>query len=164
MTDNVNFFRNLMEIFTTRQNLVWNNNHGFLQAQFTLDDHSYGISIIEDSHDNVSFYDVSFHIINSDAISHSATAFNKNQFKILGIVSNAIREKIPQAEVIYFSAKKETCNSEQEFENKKSLYHRLCHKIGRENNMNPIVVDVNNEIVYGLCKTQELANKFKQSI
>ena len=164
MANEVNFFRNLMETFKTRQDLTWTDNNGFSQTKFIIDSQIYGISIIEDSINDITFYEVSFHNINSGAISHSATAFNKNQFKILGIVSNAIKEKIPHAEVIYFASKRNSSNSTQEFENRKRLYHRLCHKMSRENNMIPIVVDLDDEVVYGLCKTQDLADKFKQNI
>jgi len=158
------FFRALMEVFKTRQDLVWEDQGGLLTTKFILDEQEYGISIREDSFNGVIFYEISFTANNSESRTHAATNFNKNQFKILGIVSNGIKEKIIGANLVYFTAKAYTSNSDIEYKSKVKLYSRLAHKMAVELNMYETVKSLGDETVFIIAKSQQLLNTAVQAI
>lgn len=175
MTTDSEFFRILLEVFKTKENLVWDDQSGLSITSFVLGGQQYGITIREDSANGVTFYEVAFTANNPSSRSHSATNFNKNQFKILGIVSNGIKEKIDGADLIYFTAKLDTAklntdddsknaNIKAEYQSKVSLYSRIAHKIAVELSMYEGIVSLGDETVFVIAKTQQLLNSAKQGI
>lgn len=159
------FFRTLLEVFKTKKDLTWNDQPGLFTTSFVLDQQAYSITIREDFSNGIFFYEVSFAIVNKDGEkSHSATNFNKNQFKILGIVSNGIREKIPNAKVVYFVAKSSTSTNDIEYNARTRLYSRIAHKVAMELSMFEEIVSLGDETVFIIAKTQQLVALAKQGI
>ena len=158
------FFRSLLEIFKSRKDLVWSDQAGLMTASFILDNQEYGITIRADEANGITFYEASFTANNSGSKSHAATNFNKNQFKILGIVSNAIKEKIKGADLVYFTAKSYTSNSDIEYQSKVKLYSRIAHKIAVELNMYEGIKSLGDETVFILAKSQFLLDNAKNGI
>jgi hypothetical protein len=156
MSNEGEFFRGLLEVFKTKKDLTWANQSGLYTTSFILDSQQYGITIREDSADDITFYEVSFTADNTEGRSHAATNFNKNQFKILGIVSNGIKEKIKDADLVYFTAKSYTSNSDIEYQSKVKLYSRLAHKMAVELNMYEEIKSLGDETVFILARSQPL--------
>ena len=150
------------EVFQTKLDLSWHPDgvNGW-STTFNVSDQEYGITIRHDDHNGQSFYDVSFHIVENGGISHAATNFGRDQFKILGVVTNGIKKQIPGAEIIYFAAKRGNSNSDGEYRNKAALYSRLARRLAVENNMVSSVQSTGDETVYVLAKTQQLLNQVK---
>lgn len=159
------FFRILMEIFNSNKDLEW---HAVDQSMFTsnfyIDEYQYGISIRGDSHNGINFWEVAFTAIDDGRLSHQATGINKNQFKILGIVSNGVRNKIPNADVIYFTAKIATSGSETEYRSRVKLYSRIAHKIATELNLFEAVIRLGDETIFVIARTKLLIEMFKDNI
>ena len=158
------FFRTLLEVFKTKEDLAWQNQDGLMSTTFILDGQQYGIAIRDDHAHGVTFYEVAFTVNSSNSSSHAATNFNKNQFKILGIVSNGIKEKIKGANLVYFTAKSYTSNSDIEYKSKVKLYSRIAHKVAVELSMFEEIVSLGDETVFIIAKTQQLLALAKQGI
>jgi len=165
MSSEGEFFKILLEVFKTREHLVWTDQSGLSATTFVLDQQTYSITIREDGFNNIPFYEVSFAIINDTGEkSHSITNFNKNQFKILGIVSNGIKEKIPKAKIVYFVAKSSTSTNDIEYNARIRLYSRIAHKVAMELSMFEEIVSLGDETVFIIAKTQQLLTLAKQSV
>jgi hypothetical protein len=159
------FFRSLLEVFKTKEVLTWTDQSGLSTTTFVLDGQTYSITIREDFSNSVSFYEVSFAIIEGcGEKSHAVTNFNKNQFKILGIVSNGIKEKIPNARVVYFVAKSGTSKNQIEYESRTRLYSRIAHKVAMELSMFEEIIPLEDETVFIIAKTQQLLNLVKGQV
>jgi hypothetical protein len=158
------FFRTLLEVFKTRQDLVWNNEGGLQTTTFSLDEQIYGNTIRVDEHNGIKFHEVAFTVNNADSKSHGATNFNKNQFKILGIVSNGLKERLTGANLVYFTAKVYTSNSTDEYQSKVKLYSRLAHKMAVELGMYETVKSLGDETVFVIARTQQLLTTTKGAI
>ena len=158
------FFKALLEVFKTKEDLVWQLDGDSFVTTFRVKDNHYGITIRNDNHNGVDFYDVSFSFLDNNTVSHGSTNFNTDQFKVLGIVSNSIKKQIPNARVILFSAKLGNSNNQSEYDKKVKLYSRMAHKLGIENSMLSSTIDLGDETVFVLTKTVDLMNMFKQNI
>jgi hypothetical protein len=165
MSNNGDFFRALMEVFTTKQSLSWTRDYDSFVTNFEVDGNEYGITIRQDDFDGIIFYDVNFYLIKNNSISHSSTNFDKNQFKILGIVVNGIQEKIPDAGLVYFAAKLGDSANRQEYDSKVKLYSRIVRKMSVGLNMMSSVIKVTGEeTVFLLARDSNILERFKNSV
>lgn len=144
----------LSEVLKTRKDLSWTGDQHDQHCEFSIDDRTYGISASLESVHGFSFVRVDFHFKSSGGIQHATTNFQKDSFKVLGIVSTGIAEKFNDADCIYFLAKSRL--GAEDYESRVKLYRRLLQKLSVEHDLIRHVEDLNGETVFALCKTDEV--------
>lgn len=155
----------LREIMNSRMNLIWTHEDYVFRTSFSLDDKEYGITVIEENIDDIKTIRVDFHFVSDKGdFIHHATNFNKNAGKILGIVGNGIIDKFKNYDIIYFTAKRNACSSNDEYQSRITMYRRLLHKLCIENSMMPVNVNIDDEQVFGLCKNTNAEKAFRDFI
>lgn len=101
-------------------------------SEFSIGENTYGISVSEEDLDDSATVRVDFHYKDSNTISNDATNFGTDALKVLAIVSDGIKEKFADRDIIYFLAKKTA--SDGEFSSRVKLYSRIVDKLRVENN------------------------------
>ena len=144
----------LNEIFNTKLILNWTFDVNEYYSEFVINEHKYGISVVEEEIENIKAIRIDFHFKNEDGtIEHNATNFGNDALKVLGIISNAIKEKFNHYEIIYFLAKK--TSTDKEFSSRVKLYSRIIDKLKIELNMITIKHEFDNEYLFCLCKEEK---------
>jgi len=124
----------LAEIIETRRDLDWDHQGISYGAKFELDGITYGISAERNKFEGMPALEVFFYIINSETERDmSLTHIGENQFKVIGIVANGIKEKFSDENIIWFSAKTDV--DHDEVQRRFSFYEKLASRLGRANNM-----------------------------
>jgi len=164
MSDGGEFFRALLEVFKTKKVLTWVNQSGLHTAGFILDSQSYCITIRENIANDIATYEVSFAAPSSDCRLRTASNFNKNQFKIIGIVSNGIKEKIKGANLVYFTENSYSSDSGIEYHSKMKMHSRLAHKMAIELDMYQGIKSSGDKTVFVLASSQQLLDNAVQRI
>ncbi len=143
----------LSEVFDTHLDLTWEYSMDEYFSQFELDGKLYGISAIEEVVGQFKTIRIDFHVKDESGINHNATNFGDNSFKVLAIVSNAVKAKFSDYDVVYFLAKKTT--SDKEFDSRVKLYSRIVDKLKVEQNRFPVKHDIGEAYLFALCSSQE---------
>ena len=141
----------LSEIFNTKTDLIWSFDVNEYYSEFKIEDRMYGVSAIEEEIDDFRTVRIDFHIKTDTGISHDASNINSDAFKVLAIISNAVKSKFSEYDIIYFLAKKS--NSDKEFGSRVKLYSRIVDKLKIENNRIAVKKEFDNEFLFALCKT-----------
>lgn len=148
---------NLQEVFNSNVNLEWKYDVNEFYSEFSIEDRKYGISAIEEDIDQLKTIRVDFHFKNGNKVQHDATNFGKDALKVLGIVSNGIKSKFNNYDVIYFLAKK--TNNDKEFSSRVKLYSRIVDKLRVENNRVGLKKELMDEYLFAICKTADDRDK-----
>jgi hypothetical protein len=160
----------LTEVLKTKLDLQWTQDHELFTTEFSVNDHEYGISVISDQVDEFTAIRVDFHFKNSEGRpQHQITSFNTDQYKVLGIVSNGIKSKFNNFDIIYFVAKLDSTRTDteeslKEYNTRVQLYARLTQKLSVENNMWPLRRDINGETIFAICSTKNALAAFENCI
>lgn len=143
----------LQEVFNTKLELSWEHSVNEFYSEFSIEDRKYGISAIEESLDEINTIRIDFHYKNGNAIQHDATNFGEDALKVLAIVSNGIKSKFADYDIIYFLAKK--TSNDKEFSSRVKLYSRIVDKLKVENNRVSVKKELGDEYLFGICKTED---------
>lgn len=154
----------LNEVYnTSRQNLEWITNGHIQFTTFDVDGEVFKLTIDQFdlsellNDDNYSkTYEVSFSKETEDGSSNhqsNGTAVSRKSLAVFSIIINAIKQKIPNAYLIFFSAK----NGDDVFESRKNLYQRLTHSLSKQLQYQFLIRDYAKFELYVLCK--ELIDK-----
>lgn len=152
----------LIEVFNTSLNLEWKHDINEFYSEFKLGENNYGISAIEEDINNLKTLRVDFHYKDGNKISHSATNFGTDALKVLAIISNGIKQKFQDYDIIYFLAKK--ANNDKEFSSRVKLYSRIVDKLKVENNRIGFKKELLDEYVFAICKTTNDRDKLLKFI
>lgn len=117
----------LHEVLHTRLDLDWVSEPGGFTTSFSLGENSYGISVAIEQHEGLSFLRVDFHLRTEAGAQHARTGFNTDQFKVVGIVANGIKERFPTEDGYYFIAKKAA--DPEGYESRVKLYRRVYDRL-----------------------------------
>jgi hypothetical protein len=160
----------LTEVLKTKLDLQWTQDHELFTTEFSVNSHDYGISVVSDQVDGYAAVRVDFHFKNTQGRpQHETTNFNTDQYKVLGIVSNGIKSKFNNFDIIYFVAKLDSTRTDQEeslkeYNSRVQLYSRLIQKLSVENNMWPLRRDINGETIFAICSTKSALTAFENCI
>jgi hypothetical protein len=122
----------LAEIANSRLNLTWSSHGESYATKFFVDKIQYGISADRTSFEGINALEVFFYSIRDGKQDMSLLNLGNNEFKVIGIVGNAIKEQFNGEHVIWFSAKYGV--DKNQVEKRASLYSKLAAKFARENN------------------------------
>jgi|SRR5579859_95929 len=141
---------NLSEIFNSRADVDWTSGFG----KFTLDNVTYGISAVKDSLGDISGLEIFFYTVDDKHRKMELTKLDQNQFKVIGIVKNAIKQKFPGEEVIWFVAKHGIDG--EDITRRSHFYGMLLSRLSRELNYLQISGMFGTDHVYVLFKDHSL--------
>ena len=144
---------NLREVFDSSTSLEWKYNVNEFYSEFSIEDRVYGISAVEEEIDDLKTIRIDFHFKNENKAQHDATNFGTDALKVLGIVSNGVKSKFHEYDIIYFLAKK-TAN-DKEFSSRVKLYSRIVDKLRVENSRVGVKKEMSNEYLFAICKTTD---------
>ena len=149
----------LFEIINTRLDLTWSKGgEDHFYTDFELDGVNFHISAEINHIESLKFLEVYFFIKSDNGPNFKLTNLGKNQFKILGIVGNAIKEKFKDFPIIIFSSKEET-DTVEDFERRTQFYQKLCSKIAREQSYYKKSGSYNKDKVFILYKDEKLESE-----
>jgi hypothetical protein len=131
--------------------LDWKHDFNEFYSEFAIGENSYGISAVEENIGLISSIRVDFHYKDGNKIPHGATNFGQDALKVLAVVSNGIKQKFENVDIIYFLAKK--TDNDGEFSSRVKLYSRIVDKLRVENNRIGVKKDMQDEYLFALCKT-----------
>lgn len=133
-----------------------------------VNDHKYGISVVEDSIEGHNAIRVDYHFEADDgSLVHGLTKLNTDAFQVFGIIGNGVIEKFnPIPEIVYFVLKKRLCTSidesgnqqfdEKQFEQKKTIYGRLRDKFATELQYHKWGAVDGGDQVFFVCRTSDI--------
>lgn len=147
----------LTEVFNTKLNLEWTHDVNEFYSEFSIGEHQYGVSAIEEDFHNLKTIRVDFRYKDENKISHDATNFGIDALKVLAIISNGIKQKFHDYDIIYFLAKK--TSNDMEFGSRVKLYSRIVDKLKVENNRVGLKKEMSDEYLFAICKTTDDRDK-----
>ena len=142
----------LTEVFNTKLPLEWKHDVNEFYSEFSIGENRYGVSAIEEKVEHIRTIRVDFHIKVDGKASHDATNFGEDSFKVLAIVSNGIKSKFLDYDIVYFLAKR--TDTDNAFDSRVKLYSRIVDKLRVENNRIGVKKELSNEFLFALCKTE----------
>jgi hypothetical protein len=149
----------LQEVYnTSRQDLIWKTNGHVQSTTFDVDSEMFSLTldrfdlseIVNDKKYSETF-EVTFSKMSENGLSlfqSDGSASTRKALSVFSIVINAIKDKIPQAQLIFFSAKK----GDDVFESRKALYQRLTHSLSKQLSYQSLVKDYSHFELYILSK------------
>ena len=143
----------LQEVLHTRLDLDWVSEPRGFTASFTLADNQYGISVAIEELDGLSFLRVDFHLRTEIGQQHTRTGFNRDQFKVVGIVANGIKERFPSEDGYYFVAKKAV--DPEGYESRVKLYRRVVDRLRVELGLLAHVEETPTETAFMLARSKK---------
>lgn len=141
----------LTEVFNTKLPLEWKHDVNEFYSEFMIGENKYGVSAVEEDFNNTKTIRVDFHYKDENRISHAATNFGADALKVLAIISNGIKQKFNDYDIVYFLAKK--TENDKEFSSRVKLYGRIVDKLKVENNRIGLKKELSDEYLFAICKT-----------
>lgn len=150
----------LQEIFdTTNQTLSWDKVGSKDQTLFTVEGEqfqlyieNFDLSELLHEKEYQFVYEVSFTKLNTftgtKSYKSDGKAITSQSLAVFSIVINAVKSKIPHAEVIFFNAKK----GDEVFESRKALYQRLTSSLCKRMNLSSLIKEYDDFELYVLSK------------
>lgn len=140
----------LIEALETRRDLVWEQDGSDFLTHFCIEERCYGIVAQPETYQDLTFLRVDFHFKDETEIVHARTGFNTDQFKVIGIVANGIKERFPSEDGYYFVAKRAL--DADGYEGRKALYSRVMHRLRVELGLHHKTEEHPDETIFYLAR------------
>jgi hypothetical protein len=149
----------MQEVLHSRADLDWLPEPGGFTTTFSIDGREYGISVQIEQHQDLSFLRVDFHFKSEQGPQHTRTGFSTDQFKVVGIVANGVKERFPTEDGYYFIAKRGV--NPEGYESRVKLYRRVVDRLRVELSLFSFAKDTPTETVFMLARNREALDIMK---
>jgi hypothetical protein len=147
----------LFEIGDTRLDMKWTTSGNEHHTSFMFAGEKYFISAVHDKFDGIPAVEVYFSISKDGRPSLEMTNLFKNEFQIISIVSNAIREKFNNEDVIWFSAK--YAADKEKTEHRAQAYSKISSRIARADGYFKVSGKIGNDHIFILYRNINIKEK-----
>lgn len=141
----------LIEVLKTRMDLEWQSEPGGELADFVIDEQEYRIVIAVENVEGLTFVRVDFSAKVADGYSLNLTGYNRHQFKVLGIVSNGVKERFPDSDGYYFVAKRSY--DPEGYVSRVTAYRRIADRLRVEMQLSHHYEERQDETIFYLART-----------
>jgi hypothetical protein len=144
----------LVEIYDTRHDLVWQSLGDEYVAEFEEDGITYGIVVTTEEAKNLHFGRVDFHVKEPDgSLRFNASEASPKAYTVLGVIANGVVERFGNLDGVYLVAKKALYPAE--YEQQVRLYGKIANRLHLKLGLGLSFIERPTESIFILTRNKE---------